>query len=62
MARRQNAISMDVNGFDQRTKIGLVEKKKTAIQTYNSPILDCLTVRVDEDEGGDAAGSSICSI
>ncbi len=43
IAKRQNAISTGVNGFDQRTKIGLVEKKKTATQTYSSPAFDCLT-------------------
>src|SRR5260370_35974937 len=58
MAKRQNAISTEVKGLDQRTKIGLVEKKKTAIQTYNRPIFDCLTIRVDDD----VAVSSFCSI
>jgi hypothetical protein len=33
MVKRQKAISTELNGCDQRTKIALVEKKKTAIQT-----------------------------
>ncbi len=33
IASRQKAISNALNGADQRTKMGLVEKKKTATQT-----------------------------
>jgi len=33
IANRQKAISKALNDADQRTKMGLVEKKKTAAQT-----------------------------
>jgi hypothetical protein len=33
VAKRQKAISNELNGWDQRTKIALVEKKKVPIQT-----------------------------
>ena len=53
MTKRQKAISMALNGCDQRTKMALVEKKKTAIQTQISPFFDCLT------GDGSARGSSL---